>query len=338
MMRALVCTGPRKFEYRDWPDPELGAGDALVKVRSVGVCGSDLRAWSVSSKRRVPPFILGHELAGEVVEVRDSQANLRAGDRVVIYPLAGCNHCRSCDSGRDYLCPNRRELGLQLAGAFAEYLRIPARNLYLLPDGMEWLQGALVEPLSVALHMVARAGEGTGPAAILGAGPIGLLVLHVARVSGFPRIAVAEVNGHRSRTATSFGAELVVNPRDPESMEQLQQFFRTDGCAVVFDAAGFSATRQMALKLVRAGGTVVLAGGGEAETSLEFVDVICREVRLQGSFAYSRQDFEMALQWIAAGRLKLEQWVSEAGLDEGQRIFEELSDPNPERIKVVLRP
>ena len=208
----------------------------------------------------------------------------------------------------------------------------------LLVSGWDGVVGALVEPLSVALHMVARAGEGAGPAAILGAGPIGLLVLHVARGSGFPGIAVVEVNGHRSRTATSFGTQLAVNPRDPESMEQLQQFFRTDGCAVVFDAAGFSATRQMALKLVKAGGTVVLAGGGDAETSLDFIDVICREVRLQGSFAYSRQDFELALEWIAAGRLKLEPWVSEAGLNEGQKIFEELSDPNSERIKVVLRP
>jgi 2-desacetyl-2-hydroxyethyl bacteriochlorophyllide A dehydrogenase len=337
-VKALVCTGLRQFEYRDWPDPQLDFGDALVRVRTVGVCGSDLRAWSVSSKRRIPPFILGHELAGEIVEIRDAQSRLSIGDRVAIYPLASCNRCPTCDAGRDYLCPNRRELGLQLAGAFADYLRIPARNLYALPATVDWLQGALIEPLSVALHMVARASEGIGPAAILGAGPIGLLVLQVARLSGFGRIAVTEVNAHRSRVATAFGADLVVNPRDPDSMEHLRRFFGDEGCATVFDAAGFSATRQMGLKLARSGGIVVLAGGGEAETSLDFIDVICREVRLQGSFAYSRHDFELALEWIAGGRIRVEDWVSEAALGEGQRVFEDLSAPTSERIKVVLRP
>jgi len=227
---------------------------------------------------------------------------------------------------------------LQLAGAFADYLRIPARNLYALPDTVEWLQGALVEPLSVALHMVARATEGRGFAAILGAGPIGLLVLHVARRSGFPRIAVAEVNAHRSRMASAFGADFVVNPKEPGSMEQLQRYFGDEGCAVVFDAAGFAATRQMALKLARSGGIIVLAGGGEAETSLDFIDVICREVRLQGSFAYSKRDFEVALEWITDGRLKPGEWVSEATLHEGQKVFEELSTPDSTKIKVVLRP
>jgi 2-desacetyl-2-hydroxyethyl bacteriochlorophyllide A dehydrogenase len=302
------------------------------------VCGSDLRAWSVSSKRRIPPFVLGHELAGEVAEIRDPQSGVHLGDRVAIYPLAGCNECRTCNSGRDYVCPNRRELGLQLAGAFAEYLRIPAKNLYALPDEVDWLRGALIEPLSVALHMVELAAEGIGPAAVLGAGPIGLLVLQVARRSGFSAIAVADVNAHRSRIASTLGADLVLDPRDPDSIERLRRFFGDEGCAVAFDAAGFSATRQIALKLVRSGGIIVLAGGGEAETSLDFIDVICREVRLQGSFAYSRQDFELALKWIADGRLKLDEWVSEAGLDQGQTVFEELSTPDSTKIKVILRP
>src|SRR5262245_29460230 len=152
-MKALVCTSPEKLEYLDWPDPEIAPGDVLVRVRTVGVCGSDLRAWRCLTKRRVPPFVLGHELAGDVVEVRESSGRLRVGDRVVVFPLIGCHECSTCLSGRDQLCPNRRELGLQATGAYAEYLKIPARNAYRIPGEVGYVAGSLIEPLSVGMHM-----------------------------------------------------------------------------------------------------------------------------------------------------------------------------------------
>ena len=337
-MKALVCTGPEKLEYSDWPDPRIEPGDALVRVRTVGVCGSDLRAWRCQTKRRVPPFILGHELAGDVGEIRDSHSAVQRGDRVAIFPLMGCHACATCQSGRDQLCSNRRELGLQAAGAYAEYLKIPARNLYKIPEKVGYVAGALIEPVSVGVHMASLAAGVGGTALVLGAGPIGLVALQAAALSGFGRIAVAEINAHRAEVAAELGAALVMNPKEEGAIERLREFFGAEGCAVVFDAVGFSATRQMALKLVRTGGTIVLAGGGEGESSLDFIDVICREVRIQGSFAYSRKDFETAIEWIAHDRVNLEGWVSEAALADGQRVFEELVQPESKHVKIVLRP
>lgn len=196
----------------------------------------------------------------------------------------------------------------------------------------------MVEPLANALHFVGMAEHDRGPGAILGVGPIGILVLQVAKQLNFPKVAVAEVNAHRSTVAQKLGAALTVNPQDSGAIAELERFFGEDGCHVVFDAAGFSPTRQLALKLVRSGGLIVLAGLGEADTTLDFIEVIRREVRITGAYAYDRREFQKAIEWIAGGRVVLEGWVSEAPLAEAQAIFEELAQPNSDRIKVVLRP
>ncbi len=337
-MKALVYTEPRKLEFREWPDPKLDSGDALVRVHAVAVCGSDLHGWLGHSRGRVPPLVLGHEMAGAVVVVREEKAAVKPGDRVAVYPIISCNQCSYCVSKRGHLCRRRQVLGLHVPGGFAEYLKVPAQNLYLIPEEMGDIRGALVEPLATALHMVGMADQDRGPVAILGAGPIGLLALAAARQLNFTKIAVAEVNPNRSAVALQLGADLVVNPKDSDAQAVLERFFGEDGCFAVFDAAGFSATRRLALQLVRTGGLIVQAGLGEAETSFDFVELVRREIRVAGSYAYSRLDFQTALEWLAGKRMSLDPWISEAPLAEGQAVFEDLARPDSTRIKVVLKP
>jgi len=337
-MKALVWTAPRQLEYKDWPDPELDDGEALVRVRGVSICGSDLHGWLGHSRGRVPPLVLGHELAGEVVEVRGGQEILKTSRRVAVYPIIGCGQCRYCCSGRDYLCGSRKVLGLHVDGGLAECIKAPVKNLYPIPEKVNFAAGALVEPLACGLHMAGLAAEEKGPAVVLGAGPIGLAALLAARRAGFPKIAVSEINAGRRAIATKLGADLAVNPQEAGAVEALTRFFGEEGCAVVFDAAGFAPTRQLALKLVRTGGLIVLAGLGEQETALDCVEVIRREIRIAGSFAYNRQEFQQTIEWVASGRVSFEGWVSEAPLAEGQSVFEELVRPDARRIKVVLKP
>ncbi len=337
-MKALVYTEPRKMEFREWPDPELAVGDALVQVRAAAVCGSDLHGWLGHSRGRVPPLVLGHELAGAVVEVRGDAGAVRPGDRVAVYPILGCDQCDYCASGNDYLCRRRKVLGLHVNGGFAEYLKIPRKNLYPLPEKTGFVEGALIEPLACGLHMVGKCGKERGPIAILGAGPIGLLCLQAARQSNFPKIAVVEVNARRAEEARKQDADLTVNPKDPDSLNQLERFFGEDGCFAVFDAAGFSVTRQLAVRLVRTGGLIVSAGLGDQESPLDYVEVIRRELRIEGAFAYNRRGFQMAAQWVAEGRLNVKEWVSEAPLAQGQSVFEDLTRPDSSRIKVILKP
>ena len=340
-MKALVYTEVRKLEFLDWPDPELGEGDALVRVGGVGVCGSDLHGWLGHSRGRVPPLVLGHEMAGVVERIEGGDATVQPGDHVAVYPLVGCRECAYCAAGRECLCRRKRLLGMHIAGGFAEYLKAPAKNLYPIPERVGSTQGALIEPLANALHFVGAAEKDRGPIAILGAGPIGLLILEVARrmsLAPAAGIAVVEVNPKRLEIASRHAADLTVNPRDPDAMERLERFFGEDGCAVAFDAAGFSATRQMGLKLVKSGGLIVLAGLGDPETQVDFIEVIRREVRLAGVYGYSREEFRIAARWVAEGQVSFEGWVSEAGLASGQAVFENLTRPDSDRVKVILKP
>lgn len=340
-MKALVYTELKKLEMQDWPDPELAPGEALVRVGGVGVCGSDVHGWLGHSRGRVPPLVLGHEMAGIVERVEGGGSAVKPGDCVAVHPLIGCNQCRYCARGCEPLCRKRRLLGMHVAGGFAQYLKAPVRNLYPIPAHVGAIQGALVEPLANAIHFV-RAAEGDrGPAAILGAGPIGLLILQVVKrldITPAGGIAVIEVNAHRAAIAQAHGADLVVNPKEPGAFEQLDRFFGEDGCRTVLDAAGFAPTRQMALRLVGSGGLVVLAGLGEGDTTLDFIEVTRREVRLAGVYGYNRDEFALAAEWVANGRLDSTGWVSEAPLAEGQSIFEDLARPDSGRMKVILKP
>ncbi|HEV2494630.1 MAG TPA: alcohol dehydrogenase catalytic domain-containing protein [Terriglobia bacterium] len=340
-MKALVYTGVRRLELQDWPDPELGPGEALVRVGGVGVCGSDVHGWLGHSRGRVPPLVLGHEMAGVVERVEDGGTAVKAGDRVAVYPLVGCGECSYCAAGRECLCRRKKLLGMHVPGGFAEYLKAPVKNLYPIHERMTLAKGAVVEPLANALHFVRAARADRGACAILGAGPIGLLILEVTRQMSLApdgRIAVVEVNANRSAIARDHGASLVVNPKEPDALDRLDEFFDEDGCAVVFDAAGLSATRQMALGLVKSGGVVVLAGLSEAETAIDFIEVIRREVRLAGVYAYGREEFQLAVEWMAEGRANLDGLISEARLAEGQAVFEDLARPDSQRVKVILKP
>jgi len=337
-MKALVYIAPRKLEYRDWPNPDVQPGEALIRIHAAAVCGSDLHGWLGHSRGRIPPLVLGHEMAGEVVEIQDLCSPMAPGAHVAVYPLVGCGHCTYCGSGSDYLCPRRQLLGLHVPGGFAEYVKAPVANLDPLPVDVDFTRGALVESLACGIHMTGLAGQNPGSLAILGAGPIGLMGLAAAQEKSFTKIAVVEINPHRSEVARKLGAGLTVNPKDPDTLEHLQCYFGEEGCAVVLDAAGFNVTRQLAVHLARAGGLIILAGLGEQESTLDCVDIIRREVRLAGAFAYSRREFQSAVRWIAEGRLTSSDWVSEAPLADGQAVFEDLVDPQSKRVKVVLRP
>jgi 2-desacetyl-2-hydroxyethyl bacteriochlorophyllide A dehydrogenase len=343
-MRAAFWTAPGKMELREMPIPEIGPGEALIHVSGVGVCGSDMHVWRGHSPDRAPPLILGHEMAGEVTEVRDSDT-VRRGDFVTVYPVLGCERCSYCVQGREALCRHKKPRGIYAAGGFAEYVRMPARNLLRI-GGAESGRvspaiskiGALVEPLATAVHFVNAAASDQGPAAILGLGPIGLMILKVAKQRGFSKIAAVENNPNRVEIARQGGAGLVVNPTEPDAIRCLEDFFGEDGCCVVWNTAGVVPARQLALRLVRSEGLVVELGLAQAETSVDFGELIRREIRIAGSYAYSRAEFASAASLLQEDRLDITNWVTESPLEDIQLVFEELNRPDTSRAKVVLRP
>jgi L-iditol 2-dehydrogenase len=303
-MKALVWHGGQNLSYEDTADPEPGDGEVVLDVELAGICGSDLHGYRGHPGPRVPPLVLGHEAVGSV-----------DGERYAVYPLVGCGSCERCAAGEDNLCPSWRLLGMHRAGVFAERVLVPRSSLVPLPPGLDPRRAVLAEPLACCVG--ALAGGTPERVVVLGAGPIGLLTVFLAARGGAQVRAVDPV-ASRLQTAHLLGATDFDGPAD-----------------LVVDAAGFEQTWAAALEAVRPGGEVVVVGLGSAEGSFPMATLVRRAIRLRGQFAYTRAEFQQAVDILAEGDLALD-WTTDAALADGAEAFANLVERPAEFSKVVL--
>jgi threonine dehydrogenase-like Zn-dependent dehydrogenase len=323
-MRALVWTEPFTAVIRDEELPVAEKSEALLRVRAVGVCGSDLHGYSGNSPARTPPLILGHEVVGESED----------GRVFVVNPLIGCGSCRLCNAGTPNLCPQRGLLGLDRPGAFAEYVKAPRANLHPLPPGMTQIVGTLVEPLATSVQAlrVAEVSEGS-LVAVIGCGPIGLLATYAARRAG-ALVTAVDVHPERSKAAARFAHAAGTRESDIDSFVLKQ----SDGLGadVVIDAVGVKDTWVQALQLVRPGGVVAEIGLGQAEGVAPVGALVRRGIVWRGIYAYTPEDFATALKLLAEVPPSTE-WVMSASLAEGPSVLDSLvRGTGP--VKAVLIP
>lgn len=341
-MKALVLTGPSRFEYRDVPDPAPAADEVLVRVRACGICGSDVHGMDGSTGRRIPPLIMGHEAAGEIAA---GNADWPAGTRVTFDSTLFCGVCPACRAGAVNLCTQRRVIGVSCAdyrrdGAFAEYVSVPARTLHRLPDGLDFPAAALAEPVAVALHAARRSAR-LAPAAsvaVVGAGLIGLLLIQALRAQGLERIVAIDLDAARLAAAQRLGASAALDSRAPDFDARLAVQTSGHGFDVVFEVVGLSATVSLAIAAVRRGGDVVLVGNVSPSTELPLQSVVTREISLLGSCA-SAGEYPAALELLATGRVDASAMISAcAPLRDGAEWFAKLHAREPGLLKVVLQP
>ena len=330
-MKALVYTRPRELIFRDEPEPVPAAGEALVRLDSIGICGSDMHGYHGHDPRRVPPLVLGHEAAGTVV------TGDLAGRRVAVNPLITCGHCDACVSGRTNLCPERQLIGMARPGAFAELVAIPDRNLIPVPDGMKLEHAALMEPAGVAVHAVHLAERAAArplseaTAYVIGAGPIGLLAALVLRSQGCRAVTLADTNPLRRQTAAGSGCAEVIDPRASGSPAE-------SSCDVVIDAVGSEATRNAAIAAVRPGGVVIHVGLMQDGGTLDVRKITLQEVSFLGCYTYNELDLRRALQLLHEGALGSLEWIETLPLAEGARAFAALDRGEVAAAKLVLQP
>ncbi len=339
-MRALLLDAERHLALVDTPIPALEhADDVLVRVRAVGVCGSDLHGYLGHTGRRVPPLVMGHEATGEVVATGPGVRRLRPGDRVATNTVAACGQCRPCRAGERSLCEHRRILGMDAPGAYAEYVVWPEGSLPVLPDGLSYEAGALAEPLAVALHAVNLAALTPGDVVfIAGGGPIGVLVHLLARIAGAGRIIVSELHAERRASARAFGADVVVDPAREDPVAAVRAATGGSGADVAIEAVGAGVTARHSIDAVRNSGTVVWLGNSERRIEIDMQAVVTRELAVRGSYGMTGQEFERALALLASGRLPVGDIVNRyASLEDGPGLFEELL-ASAAIIKCVIRP
>jgi L-iditol 2-dehydrogenase len=343
-MKALLLSEYKHLEVVNLPMPVPGSREVLVQVAACGICGSDVHGYDGSSGRRIPPVVMGHEAAGTIAAVGSEISGLAAGDRVTFDSTVYCGACEFCLSGEVNLCNDRQVIGVSCAefkraGAFAEYVTVPARIVYRLPDALAFAEAAMLEAVSVALHAVHVSElEGRETALVIGAGMIGLLVLQAARVAGCSRVYVADVDATRLKLAADLGADGTIQTGEAGLEQEILRYTGGRGVDVVFEAVGRSETIAGAIDCVRKGGKVTLIGNIAQEVSMPLQKVVTRQIRLQGSCA-SAGEYPQAMELISTGKIRVDPLITViAPLSDGPAWFQRLYEREPNLMKIVLDP
>jgi L-iditol 2-dehydrogenase len=343
-VKALVLEQYKEFAYVDVKDPVITDDrEVLVRVEAVSICGSDVHGMDGSTGRRRPPIIMGHEASGVIAKGGRAVRGFSVGDRVTFDSTIYCGECFHCRRGEPNLCDDRRVLGVSCAeykqdGAFAEYLVVPERILYRLPDNLDFVSASLTEPLAVAAH-AARIGECElgDSIAVIGAGLIGLLLIQVLRASCSGRIIAVDLDSSRLDAARGFGADDTVLA-GPDAVNTIRALTGGRGVDRAFEAVGASAPIATAIASLRKGGTLVLVGNLSPTIDIPLQAVVTRQLTLKGSCAIAGE-YPLALELMASGKVDAKALVSAvAPLSDGAAWFARLYAKEKGLLKVVLKP
>jgi L-iditol 2-dehydrogenase len=327
------------MELQEVPQPQPGLGEVLIRVAAAGICGSDVHGFRGQSARRKPPLVMGHEFTGQVVALGPGVDDLPTGQMVVVNPLLPCGTCEWCLSGRGHICPYRKLIGMDRPGAFADYVVVPRRAIFPLPDGMSPTLGAMAEALANSVHIIQQNISGlTRGVAVIGAGTQGLLALQMAKLAGISPRLITDMESYRLEMARRLGADLAIQAREQDPVQTVLDFTDGRGVDLVIEAVGHDVTRRQAIAMAAPGGRIVFLGLHEVHSELDCQAIVARELTVRGSYAYSPHDFLTALDLLANRRVEVTSWLDEAPLTEGQHVFEALADHPGQWIKVALIP
>ena len=325
-MKALVHTKPNTLEYKDIPIPVRREPDeVIIKMRAVGICGSDVHGFTGQTSRRIPPIIMGHEVSGEIFEVSRNSV-FKVGDRVVVDSTIFCGDCSYCKIGKVNLCDNRRVLGVSCDtyrqdGAMAEFFVVPERIIYKLPDNVDFNSAALIEPASVSFHAVMQtkiSPEST--IIVIGAGVIGLFVVQALRIKGCQKIMIMDTDSDRVDIALKYGVSL----------------YNGELVDVSFEAVGITDTVNLAITKVRKGGQVVLIGNVSPTVTAPLQDIVTGEKKIMGSCA-SAGEYPEVISHFAKKTLNAEHLITRiAPFKDGEKWFKSLLEKKGKDVKIVL--
>ena len=328
-MNALYYTNPLEMTYRDMSPQTVGEDEVRVKVHAAGICGSDMHAYHGHDARRVPPLVLGHEVAGTI------SAGERAGEPVVLNPLITCRACEQCSRGRSNLCENRTMIGMTRPGGMADEVVIPTSNVYPLSASLNLSHASLTEPAACvwhALELIKRAlfvPLADCSVLVIGGGTIGLLAAKLFQTEGVSQLVLLERNRIRRTTAERYGVGDVLETL-PDS--------GNDSFDIVFDAVGAATTRQLSVERVKAGGVILHIGLQSNDGQLDTRKITLQEIGFLGAYTYTERDFKAALAALERHLFGDLFWVEERPLSAGNRAFADLNAGRVAAAKIVLIP
>jgi L-iditol 2-dehydrogenase len=343
-MKSLVLSEYSHLELADFPVPQAGPLEVLVRVEACGICGSDVHGFDGSTGRRIPPIVMGHEAAGTVEAIGDGVTKYAKGDRVTFDSTVYCGKCPYCLRGQINLCDNREVIGVSCGdyrrhGAFAEYVVVPERIMYPLSDDITFDEAAMLEAVSVGLHGVKVSPVVGGETVlVIGAGMIGLLTLQAAKAAGAARVFISDVDDTRLNLARQVGADEALHASGADLVAEVMRLTNGVGVDIAIECVGRNETVSGAIDCTRKAGTVTLVGNISPTVTLPLQKVVVKQIKLQGSCA-SSGEYPEAIALIANGKIKVKPLITAvASLEEGPRWFERLHAREPNLMKVILSP
>ena len=310
-MLQQVMVAPGEITFREAEIPAIGENDVLVKIRKIGVCGSDIHVYHGKHPFTKYPVTQGHEVSGSVVDFGKNVTGLKAGQKVTIEPQVFCGKCYPCTHGRYNLCENLKVMGFQTTGTASEYFTADASKVTALPENMTYSEGAMIEPLAVTVHAVKRAGDVSGKKiAVLGAGPIGNLLAQSAKAMGAAQVLITDLSDYRLELAKKCGADFAVNTGKQDFGEALVSAFGPDKADVIYDCAGNDVSMNQAIRYARKGSTIILVAVFAEMAKVDLAVLNDHELDLNTTMMYRHEDYLDAIRLAGEGKIALKPLMS----------------------------
>lgn len=327
------------YTVKDMPKPVIGKEDVLIKVKAVGICGTDVPI--LKGIREVPiPMIPGHEFAGDIVEIGENVNEFQIGDRVTPSIVIGCGSCYFCRDGRESLCDNIVETGIHVDGAFAEYVKVPAKVVHKLPDTMSYEQGASIDPIASAYHPLKKAHiQSEDTVVVFGPGPIGLYAIQIAKTEGAKQIIVVGIkkDAHRLKLAKEVGADEIIVAGEEDVMQRISDLTEGRMADIVVEATGNHNIFNDTIQAVRKHGQIILIGIFHHDANADIAKIVRKEIIVRGSICYTWQDYKECIDLVNAGRVRVEPIItSRYALKDIDQAMNEIDNGQP--IKIILYP
>ena len=337
-MKQAVMTNPGKIEFRDIERPHPADDEVVLQVKRIGVCGSDIHVFHGLHPYTSYPVVQGHEIGAVIAETGAQVSGFAPGDKVVFMPQVTCGECYPCRHGMYHICDKLKVMGFQTGGAAQEFFAIKAEMVLKLPETMTLDEAALIEPVSVAVHALSRAGSVKGlNVIVLGAGTIGNLVAQVARASGAKGVMITDVSEYKLEKARACGLQHVVNPQEEDLGQAILNAFGPDKADLILECVGVQDTITQAVSNARKGSTIIVVGvfGKKPEVDLGLVQD--RELSLIGTLMYQKRDYERAIELVAGGKLRLEPMVTHRfAFQDYLKAYETIETSGGQYMKVMI--
>lgn len=310
-MLQQVMTAPKEIRFDTVPVPQPGPGQVLVKIKRIGICGSDIHVYHGKHPYTKYPVTQGHEVSGRIAAVGEGVTGFRVGQKVTIEPQVFCGKCHPCTHGKYNLCESLKVMGFQTTGTASEYFAVDQSKVDLLPESMDFDEGAMLEPLAVTVHAAKRAGDVKGlNVCVLGCGPIGILLIQSLKAFGAAKVLATDVSDYRLELAKQCGADVTINTKNAEFGQAMLDAFGPDKADIIYDCAGNDITMDQAIQNARKGSAIILVAVYAGLAHCDLAKLNDSELDLNTTMMYRHEDYVDAIRLVNEGKIQLKPLMS----------------------------